>query len=416
MNPKIKLRRSTNAVGKKIDAGEPMFDLQSGKLYISKADNKTIGTDAEVVEIGSGGGSEIPDNIECVSVTTTPSGSGSKSGKIVLNNAGEVSTITLDGNTGNISAKNISASGGDITVSMSGTSGGHLNAGWVSAEFQASSQALYSNNLYSNPTGGTIQVRDDITIDSDETLRADKIYSTTANNQIKLGKAIVELADITTAGLEVKYGSYGDTKIKAGSIETGSISTSGSIASGGQISANGGVSIPSGKSLTNNGSSTFNGSSSFNGTANFANTTTFTGTTNLNGTTNFNGELSVDSLTTTGDVTVGGTVYASGNFSSNGLIASMFSTTIPTDFNDAKTGPRFYFGYKSTAPTNAPNSASFPKNVLLEVFSNGGNVIQKCTLMSAPTLTAKQLPAYVYVRTGVNFPSAGWIFSDWAQI
>ena len=101
MNPKIKLRRSTNAVGKKIDAGEPMFDLTSGKLYISKADNKTIGTDAEVVEIGGGVGG-APDNIECVSVTTTPSGSGTKSGKIVLNNALSISTITLDGNTGKI--------------------------------------------------------------------------------------------------------------------------------------------------------------------------------------------------------------------------------------------------------------------------------------------------------------------------
>ena len=100
MNPKIKLRRSTSTAGKKIDAGEPMFDLTSGKLYISKADNKTIGTDAEVVEIGGGGG--VPDNIECVSVTTTPSGSGTKSGKIVLNNALSTPTITLDGKNGKI--------------------------------------------------------------------------------------------------------------------------------------------------------------------------------------------------------------------------------------------------------------------------------------------------------------------------
>lgn len=382
MNPKIKLRRSTSAVGKKIDAGEPMFDLTSGKLYISKADNKTIGTDAEVVEIGNSGSSEIPDNIECVSVTTTPSGSGTKSGKIVLNNAGETSTITLDGNTGNISAKNISANGGDITVSMSGVNGGHLNAGWVSAEYQAQSPALYTDNLYSNPTGGTIHVRDDITIDSDETLRADNIYSTTANNQIKLGRAIVELGDITSAGLEVKYGS-GDTKIKAGSIETGSISTSGTITSGGRINANGGVSIPSGKSLTNNGSSTFNGVSSFNGITSFGNTTTFTGTTNLNGTTNFNGGLSVDSLTTTGDVTVSGRVTASGGFFSNGLIAPLLSTTMPPDFNDVKVGPRIYVGYVGTGTIyNAPPDEGF---AILEVFSQGSYIFQRYTVSTSTT-------------------------------
>ena len=383
MNPKIKLRRSTNAVGKKIDAGEPMFDLTSGKLYISKADNKTIGTDAEVVEIGNSGGSEIPDNIECVSVTTTPSGSGSKSGKIVLNDAFDTSTITLDGNTGNISAKNISANGGDVTVSMSGVNGGHLNAGWVSAEFQVQSPASYSNNLYSNPTGGTIQVRDDITIDSDETLRADNIYSTTANNQIKLGRAIVELADTTSAGLEVKYGSYGDTKIKAGSIETGSISTSGAIASGGQINANGGVSIPSGKSLTNNGSSSFNGVSSFNGITSFGNTTTFTGTTNLNGTTNFNGGLNVNSLSTTGDVTVNGKVTASGGFFSNGQITPLLSTTMPTDFNNVKTGPKIYVGYVGMGTVqNAPSDAGF---AILEVFSQGSYTFQRYTVSTSTT-------------------------------
>lgn len=121
MNPKIKLRRSASAIGKKIDAGEPMFDLDTGKLYISKADNKTIGTDVEVVEIGSGGGG-VPDNIECVSVTTKPAGSGTKSGKIVLNNALDTPTITLDGNTGSISAN-----------------------------LQAQIPALYTSNLYSNP-------------------------------------------------------------------------------------------------------------------------------------------------------------------------------------------------------------------------------------------------------------------------
>ena len=97
MNPKIKLRRSASAIGKKIDAGEPMFDLQSGKLYISKADNKTIGTDAEVVEIGGGGGGDVS-NIDCNTIVVSrDSNSGST---IQLKNNLNSTTVEIGGENG----------------------------------------------------------------------------------------------------------------------------------------------------------------------------------------------------------------------------------------------------------------------------------------------------------------------------
>lgn len=96
MNPKIKLRRSTSTAGKKLDAGEPMFDLQSGKLYISKADNKTIGTDVEVVEIGGGGG--VPDNITCNTIVTSRNNNSGST--IELKNNLDTTTVTIKGENG----------------------------------------------------------------------------------------------------------------------------------------------------------------------------------------------------------------------------------------------------------------------------------------------------------------------------
>lgn len=415
MNPKIKLRRSNSISGKKVDKGEPFFNYDTGKLYIGTADNQDVSSAAEIAGGGSG---TIPDNITCNTIVTSrENNSGST---IELKNDSNVVTVSISGDDGN--------SKGAITI------GGTLSADSVSANSivtpaRVAADSIYTNHVYSNPTSGTIAVHDDIIVDSDEALKTNKIMPTTNGQQIDLAPVIINKADATTDGLTVQYGDYGTTHIKAGSISTGttgsistgtisasSLSTSSTITSSGKINANGGIDVPSGKTLTVNGTTTLNGTTNFNGTLS-VNSLTASSVTASNGlSVGSNGAIINGATSINGNTTVTGQVNATGGFFSNGLIAPLFSTTVPTDFNEAKTGPRFYFDYKATAPANAPASASFPKNVMLEVFSNGYNVIQRCTLMSAPTQSATQLPAYVYVRTCVNFPSVGWIFSDWAQI
>jgi len=267
----------------------------------------------------------------------------------------------------------------------------------------------------------------------------------------------IDANEITATTLNVDF-----IKAKGSGINlNGVLTTNDAINASGLVTANGGVKVPVNKTFENDGTTQLDGATNVNGafnvnnnTAQFsqginvangasvAGTASFSGTVNANNGLNVKGTFNVKNGNTnkfqvtnqgattqkgkltveaggadiTGDVAIDGavtstgSVTASGGFFSNGLIAPLFSTTIPSDFNDALSGPRTYGGYVTAPPANAPVGVT-DCFILLEVFKNDSYILQRCTEIGGAYMGTLKVSHRVGHRVGTV-----WSFSAWVDV
>lgn len=407
MKNKIKLRRSNTYVGKTVDKGEPFLDYSNRKLYIGTDDNQPLdgsGLSAPLVLQEQ----QVLDDVTVETLTvqnTSPDIS-----TIDVRDKADNTSLIIEGDdedgTGNATLEikgTIKTKSNEVNISKDGVvinNDKTLIVNGVSNTTTTISGSVITTPVLNTSTITTSNNSGEISIANGKTFKISKNSGTTFTNkgETKLEKKLT----VSSGGASI----VGDATI-SNSLSAGNTSIGGTLTTTGNTSVGG--TLTSSKKLTVS-----------------ANGADITGATSINGNTTISGSLSTGNTSVGGTLTVGGnvdvtggSVTSSGGFFSNGLTTPLYSTTMPSDFNSATTGPRIYFQNYNGLPSHGP---SVPTGVnyemLLEVFHAGSpstseNVLQRLTLTSTPPNTGMHK---MFNRVGIRLAGNVWSFSDWLEI
>ena len=329
----------------------------------------------------------------------------------------ETATISTSLSSPTITSTNITNSNkiASPTVECQDANGTTTIDGWGIRTTSSTGVNLIAGKLYVGTSGSQVVADSgNIAIDGNETIGGNETINgnATISGTTSLGNTLT----ISTGGANI----IGNTSVN-GSLTSSNALTVGSNGADitgdsivkGDLTVREQLSVAGGFTFGNSGG-TIDGKATINGGVEAKDNVTIT---NSNSTNRNNVVIKNSSNTNVLTIDNSGKVSANGGFFSNGLIAPLFSTTLPSDFNAQSVleNTRTYCEYKDSRPTNAPStSPTAPRVATLEVFHTGSSNTDQYALQRY-TNVGPGIGTLVYYRVMKKASgSSSWtVYENW---